>query len=161
MKKKYLLLPLVLFSLLAIPHLRRWKELGRNYTTLLLDGQGTTQTSFEETYAYASLANRFKFSQPINDVGTFEYRNSASPLISELMPAAIVGTIAKFVDVPAAVILVKIIFTPVICFNSLFSIPNLLNGSSIGISENIPSFNFRIDDGCRNTAYNYGVKLFV
>jgi len=109
-KKKYLLLPLVLFSLLAIPHLRRWKELGRNYTTLLLDGQGTTQTSFEETYAYASLANRFKFSQPINDVGTFEYRNSASPLISELMPAAIVGTIAKFVDVPAAVILVKIIF---------------------------------------------------
>ena len=109
-KKKYLLLPLVLLSFLAVPHLRRWKELGRNYTTLLLDGQGTTQTSFEETYAYASLANRFRFNQPINDVGTFEYRNSASPLISELIPAVIVGTIAKLVDVSEAVILVKIIF---------------------------------------------------
>lgn len=112
-KNKCLLLLLALFLLLTAPHLRRWNEFGRNYTTLLLDGKGTTQTAFEETYAYASLANRFKFNQPINDIGTFEYRNFASPLISELVPAAIVGTIAKFTDVTAAVILVKIIF-PVI-----------------------------------------------
>lgn len=109
-KSKYLLLLAVLFLFLAVPHLYRWEKLGRNYTTLLLDGQGTTQTAFEETYAYASLASRFRFNQPINDVGTFEYRNFASPLISELVPAAVVGTIAKFIDVPAAVILAKIIF---------------------------------------------------
>lgn len=120
-KNKYLLLPITLFLLLAIPHLYRWGKLGRNYTTLLLDGQGTTQTAFEETYAYASLANRFKFNQPINDVGTFEYRNSASPLISELAPAAIVGTIAKFVDVSAAIILVKIIF-PVLLMTAWYLI---------------------------------------
>lgn len=114
---------------------------------MFLDGVNATQVTFEETYAYASLANRMRYDQPINDIGTVEYRNLASPLISEFIPAAIIACIAKFVGVPTAVILIKIFF-PLFLVGMWYFI-----GTKIGLTS--------IASGAASLAAVFLPKLYV
>ncbi len=97
---------------LAIPHIYRYMTLGSKYTTLIISGPSADQTSWEETYTYATEANRIKNNQVINDPYIYEYRNKPSPLISETVPSIILGLPAKILSIPLVFILAKIFFLP-------------------------------------------------
>lgn len=100
----------ILFAvILVLPHWHRLLALGTKYTTLVIGSQEVDPTSLEETYAYATLANRTRFNQPINDPYVLEYRNFFSPFLSELFPAVFVGGLAKVFGLPLVFILLKII----------------------------------------------------
>jgi len=100
--------------ILTLPHIFRYLALGSKYTTLIINGPSATQTSWEETYTYATEANRIKNNQPINDPYIFEYRNKPSPLISELVPSLLLGISAKVLSIPLVFILIKIILIPAV-----------------------------------------------
>ncbi len=97
---------------LSLPHLYRFLQLGKNYTILFFDNPVANQTNWEETYTYATEANRIKNNQPINDTYIYEYRNKPSPLISELVPSVLLGVPAKVLSIPLVFILAKIFVLP-------------------------------------------------
>lgn len=99
---------------LSLPHIFRYLELGSKYTTLIINGPAATQTSWEETYTYATEANRIKNNQPINDPYIYEYRSKSSPLISEFAPSLLLGIPSKFLSIPYIFILIKIILIPAV-----------------------------------------------
>lgn len=103
-----------LVVILSLPHIFRYLTLGSKYTTLIIAGPAATQLSWEETYTYATQANRIKNNQPINDPYIYEYRDKPSPLISELVPSLLLGVPAKVFSVPFMFILVKIILIPLV-----------------------------------------------
>src|SRR3989344_2579009 len=102
--------------MLSFPHLYRFLQLGKNYTILFFDNPVATQTNWEETYTYATEANRIKNNQPINDTYIYEYRNEPSPLISELVPSVLLGVPAKVLSIPLVFILAKIFVLPLTIF---------------------------------------------
>ena len=99
---------------LSLPHVFRYLSLGSKYTTLIISGTSATQTSWEETYTYATEANRIKNNQPINDPYIYEYRSKSSPLISEFVPSLLLGIPSKFLSIPYMFILIKIILIPAV-----------------------------------------------
>lgn len=103
---------LILIIALAIPHIIRFSSFGPKYTTLIINSPAADQISWEETYTYATEANRIKNNQPINDPYIYEYRKTLSPLISELVPSLILGIPAKILSIPVVFILAKIFFLP-------------------------------------------------
>src|SRR3990167_2069809 len=98
--------------ILSLPHIFRYLALGSKYTTLIINGPSATQISWEETYTYATEANRIKNNQPINDPYIYEYRNKPSPLLSELVPSLILGVPAKILSVPFVFVIAKIAIIP-------------------------------------------------
>lgn len=129
-EKLYILIFLSIIILLSLPHLQRYLSLGSKYTLLLTTGQNISQLSWEETYAYATLVNRLKHNQNINDPYIYEYRNTPSPYLSELYPAFLIGTLAKITSVSLAFALIKIVF-PAIYFTLWFLIAKKLGFSQI------------------------------
>lgn len=101
-----------LIIVLGLPHLIRFASLGPKYTTLIINGPSANQISWEETYTYATEANRIKNSQPLNDPYLFEYRLKRSPLTSETIPSILLGLPAKIFSIPLVFILAKIFFVP-------------------------------------------------
>jgi len=101
---------------LSLPHIFRYLALGSKYTTLIISGPSATATSWEETYTYATEANRIKNNQPINDPYIYEYRNKPSPLISELVPSVLLGVPAKVLSTSLVFILAKIFVLPLTIF---------------------------------------------
>lgn len=97
---------------LSLAHVFRYLRLKQQYTPLIINGPSATQTSWEETYTYATEANRIKNNQPINDPYIYEYRNNPSPLLSELAPSLILGSLAKALSTPVAFVIAKIILLP-------------------------------------------------
>lgn len=102
----------ILGILLAAPHAWRLLQLGNNYTPFLLEASAATTTSIDETYAYMPQVNRVAHNQPITDSYTLENRQLPSPFLSEWLPAAVLGNIAKLSGSPLALVFVKI-FGPV------------------------------------------------
>ena len=102
----------VCLMLLSAVHVYRFVKLGSNYTTLIISTETGSNTGLEETYAYAPFVNRIKFGQPTNDPYLWEYRSQKSPFISELLPAVVLGWIAKATGVPFSLAVVKI-FGPI------------------------------------------------
>lgn len=129
MIKRILLLNLGLLFLLAAPHIYRLKILGGSYTTLLISQLGSTNQSWEETYAYASQANRIKQNQPINDSYIYESKNMPSPFISEVLPSIILGLPAKIIGLPLTFVATEIV-SPVLILTLL-----VLIGLNIGVPE--------------------------
>lgn len=117
---KHNLLPVIIFLALVIslslPHIHRYLALGSRYTTLVISGPAADQISWEETYTYATQANRIKNNQPVNDPYIYEYRNVPSPLLSELIPSLILGIPAKVFSIPFIFIVAKIILLPLTVF---------------------------------------------
>ena len=120
MKNQDRYLPIGIFilflAILELPHLKRLLVLGSGYTTLLIESQNVNPISLEETYAYATLANRVKFDQPVNDPYVWEYKDIGSPFLSEFAPSLVTGWLAKLAGVPLAIIVIKIIGPIVLVF---------------------------------------------
>lgn len=128
---RFLLIGVLIFLLLilGLPHWHRFAGLGSRYTTLLIESQDVNPISLEETYAYATLTNRVKFNQPINDPYVWEYKDFGSPFLSEFAPSLVTGWLAKLVGVPLAIIVIKII-GPIVLVLLLY-----LVGKNIGVGS--------------------------
>ena len=128
---RFLIIGVLIFLLLILgmPHWRRFTGLGSKYTTLLIGSQNVNTISLEETYAYATLANRVKFDQPINDPYVWEYKDFGSPFLSEYAPSLVTGWLAKLAGVPLAIIVIKIT-GPIVLVSLLY-----LVGINIGVGS--------------------------
>jgi hypothetical protein len=96
--------------MLVVPHIYRWIVLGKAYTTLLVTGPGATVKSYEEVYAYATQANRISHHQSINDAYVYEYRDTPSPFVSELVPSIILGLPGRLVSLATIWLIAKLMF---------------------------------------------------
>src|SRR3989344_2519407 len=101
-KKIFLLIFFVILLAISVSHLYRYFVLGSDYTLLLTEGP---DSNWEETYAYATLVNRVKQDQNINDAYVYEYSNKPSPFLSEAAPALLLGNLAKIFSVSAAFVI--------------------------------------------------------
>lgn len=113
-KRKHLSTATIIFVcslvvLLSAAHIYRLFKLGANYTTLIINTETGSNTSLEETYAYAPPVNRIKFGQPTNDSYVREYSYQRSPFMSEFLPTIGLGQLAKIIGVPFSWIIVKVL----------------------------------------------------
>lgn len=111
-----IVLVIILFLLLASPHIYRFLKLKSSYTILTLNQSISDQTIHEEMVTYMPLVNRLINNMPINDPYTYEHRHDPSPFISQFLPSLLFAIFAKITNLPFVFIAAKIILIPITVF---------------------------------------------